>query len=1473
MALTSEHKASRLFKALMGVSETRLARDFFEEPIRTAASVLPSQVWKYGDRIPDGTEATGGEAALDQIRALQHANEWTYRFDESTVRPIVRRWKEYQLTAIDGGTHNSFQALDGEGKAIRNIIPFNFGDGYSYNYNLYKKGTAGATGAPIAFGVGEWVLDTASGVLTFYGDIPSGVDAANPPKISFYQYVGGLGIPETVTGFEGVVVPITNVEGTANVAAWNTEVNSDLTNRINVALDQVWPEYTPTFDWDGADDNEGVAVAFEKMIPLRYSHSLNPVKSGIGMSADSEVVSLMVRRHIVTNVATGNGFTVDFASQKMPTQSGVTVLRYESGSLWLSLDGGSTWGAETTDFNTLAANSAVKVVNGDAFVVVRRTAGNLSTDVFTAALGISNTQTTVGFFYWDTESSEYMPWVNGDPTAKFDFGVPIVMKLGKIPASIKISQMGSGGFADSITPEYYGVRAETVVIAVKSDTVAHNTPLPEGVDYLVKNEPGAYLEDIIDKILADRGNGFGGKILMRTGRYKVNRDFTLNDRYAGWKLEGESRSSVTISSEVSRDINITAGTAHSNVYFENLQFVGAFRIVVGQNSTHTGYASLTNVWGPDVDVLVADKCNITILNCPSLHNLSIVGATLVLGDRLIATSVLNNINHNGNKTIYRGVTAQIFTGEGGGVQSWIDSSYFNSLASLELNNQFSNNTVLSYEAAVPERFRMETGFIEVIDTTDRAGERRFTTFADPIIYDTVLKRFTLEIDDRTLEIKDGRLWVKAAADVILFDPNGVARPYDTYEIGTRGAPVTATNVQAALADLYLTKADLVAGKLPLQQLPEAVAHAGLSFKGMWSFEESAGAYPSQTDVSDYDFDGVAEFPVGIQPGWFLIVKNSTEPNNPAAEQIAVAQGEDDPIVFTAGDWLIYNGTKWEKVDNSVANAVFSLLPNTPPSRGGAQWDEAAGGPGLLALGNTTLVDSIDLVNEILRKLAPPKPKNLSQMTLIARTPGAYTAKESDGHQVRSNLVYNNVRVSYGTIGDNTANTGTITDLFFDGDSGVLEAYIDNAVAGTKALTTADDRGTYDALVVTADADPHLGVSGQEDFWKGLRARVDPTDDLALGPHTYALKHSVSGTTPEQIFYVDNPAPTAGMSITGAMYDPPAADAYYVSGVPSVAAGAPFVLTDFTANNVVGKFYNSTAVAIIECNVTNVTAKSLMPSVLPTEPADGSYANAAMPGITINMPATAYSETIVFTYKPRNSKGDTNSGLSVNTMRRIDTTPESIPNTAGTGVVGTKIGNRVRSGSPTERFPIVGTGAGQCGEAFISTESLVGPYEGELQRINNKYRWPDGSYTDFGGPNYINAPGITVAGATQNPWRWATFRIDNIFSNVSAFTLIFTNTTGTWSASAATNQVTSDIMIFARVVGASETGWLNCNAPYSGAGTPFEDNAPAMVSSDSSAKTKRVTFGATTRTGTLYLRVALLKTSGLEFGGLTVGDLA
>ena len=167
MALTSAQISSRLFKKSLGAAETLVNKNFFEEPKLGKMAIMPSQIWAEADLIPTTAPVlSDGESS-----------------------GVVKYYDKLSLTFITGsvsGTSDVSYYHDN----LKDAIPFNWGDSVSYFYKLYKSD--GTT--QIAFGVGDWLVDGDAGVLTFYGTLPAGVSSSNPPKISFYQYIGKKGL-------------------------------------------------------------------------------------------------------------------------------------------------------------------------------------------------------------------------------------------------------------------------------------------------------------------------------------------------------------------------------------------------------------------------------------------------------------------------------------------------------------------------------------------------------------------------------------------------------------------------------------------------------------------------------------------------------------------------------------------------------------------------------------------------------------------------------------------------------------------------------------------------------------------------------------------------------------------------------------------------------------------------------------------------------------------------------------------------------------------------------------------------------------------------------------------------------------------------------------------------------------------------------------------------------------------------------
>jgi hypothetical protein len=110
---------------------------------------------------------------------------------------VVQYWQNSPLGAVPGTTNAFTSSL------LINAIPFNYGDGTSYNYSVRDS-----IGGTISFGQGDWIVDTDAGLLTFYSTVPSNM----PPTISFYKYVG-------VKGFTSASVALTgSLLGTSSVA-------------------------------------------------------------------------------------------------------------------------------------------------------------------------------------------------------------------------------------------------------------------------------------------------------------------------------------------------------------------------------------------------------------------------------------------------------------------------------------------------------------------------------------------------------------------------------------------------------------------------------------------------------------------------------------------------------------------------------------------------------------------------------------------------------------------------------------------------------------------------------------------------------------------------------------------------------------------------------------------------------------------------------------------------------------------------------------------------------------------------------------------------------------------------------------------------------------------------------------------------------------------------------------------------------
>lgn len=155
--------ANTLFKNKLNKAYSDQDAAFFSEPRPYYAPVFSGQIWAQSDLIPSSAPILSNEE-IDGTGTVQY-------------------FEKLALTPLPGAVAQGFYHDN-----LRNVLPIAHGGDANYNYKIYK--TDGTT--EISLLVTGAVID-ASGVLVFYNGIPSGVDKDNPPKVSFYRYVGAFG--------------------------------------------------------------------------------------------------------------------------------------------------------------------------------------------------------------------------------------------------------------------------------------------------------------------------------------------------------------------------------------------------------------------------------------------------------------------------------------------------------------------------------------------------------------------------------------------------------------------------------------------------------------------------------------------------------------------------------------------------------------------------------------------------------------------------------------------------------------------------------------------------------------------------------------------------------------------------------------------------------------------------------------------------------------------------------------------------------------------------------------------------------------------------------------------------------------------------------------------------------------------------------------------------------------------------------
>jgi hypothetical protein len=202
--------------------------------------------------------------------------------------------------------------------------------------------------------------------------------------------------------------------------------------------------------------------------------------------------------------------------------------------------------------------------------------------------------------------------------------------------------------------------------------------------------------------------------------------------------------------------------------------------------------------------------------------------------------------------------------------------------------------------------------------------------------------------------------------------------------------------------------------------------------------------------------------------------------------------------------------------------------------------------------STKVVDALDDLNELLGKLLPSPPPNLSTLTLVMT--GGADAVGSENILLAEGTVDNTGGGSpaSGTkiyrIAAATASTTALTG-FGSGISGTLAALVNGTESGKVVIDNTDKSGTYGSLIVTADIDYPTDKPG---FWRALSAKI--TSSIPAGLNKFRMSHTDGGATNEVFFVYDDridiPSTTALTVAEGT-----AGTLSYSSSIPHYGAGA------------------------------------------------------------------------------------------------------------------------------------------------------------------------------------------------------------------------------------------------------------------------------------------------------------------------------
>lgn len=558
-----------------------------------------------------------------------------------------------------------------------------------------------------------------------------------------------------------------------------------------------------------------------------------------------------------------------------------------------------------------------------------------------------------------------------------------------------------------------------------------------------------------------------------------------------------------------------------------------------------------------------------------------------------------------------------------------------------------------------------------------------------------------------------------------------------------------------------------------------------------------------------------------------------------------------------------------------------------------------------------LPDAIDKIVGILDKLAPAKSPGLG--TKFLSLVGTFNTARHVGSttSVGGNIVYLNSSsltqsaatastYSFVFFGSNplarvadssTPNSGFAT--FSDGQGGYLQADIDYSLVFQKNLesgyytmasgSVSPDVGTWgNCLNITFDGDPY-NTPPNQGFWTSLRAQMSGTQSFVSGTawdgreHIYQMYHRDTGSTPIFRFICDNGNATPPNTLNGSPFFTVITQSAtrWASGIPSLSVG-DWVSASYSVSNtiingsysLISRFYNTTRITRFNMVASaSVSRDDLNSNGIPIQGGTAAIPYAYQPtwnvsGLTVSVTSGMFTGTAGarFSFNTFNPAGVTsaipavgisNNGAPTGSIVFIDTVSNE--------------GLRVRSGEG--QYPIFGTGPTAFGESYTnySTMSIVGNIQvvsNEMMLYGGRFQYPSLDFSNnwpVSGPSYSSLDNAF----TYDGYRWATFNVGTISNDSSVIINI-------QSQINITELPTPGMLLYLTVVNGltQSIGWIDGNTPYNNSpAIPSLNGDPALVLSQSTATSRRITFGSIPRTGTVYVRIGFNST-GRSFTNIT-----